>query len=142
MLDRPVAVHDRVGAEVDRGIEELLDQRAERVGLREPRKLVAELELVEDVLDVWREAVEIGLEVGLELLLARAGAEVAQGELRRVVEGLPGGLPKRRVLVRDPRLVERWPSSRGRPCLVGSSTASSRRRTVIGRITSRYLPRT
>ena len=27
-------------------------------------------------------------------------------------------------------------------CLVGSSTASKRRRTVIGRITSRYLPRT
>src|SRR5439155_19011418 len=27
-------------------------------------------------------------------------------------------------------------------CLVGSSTPSKRRRTIIGRITSRYLPRT
>jgi hypothetical protein len=74
VLDRAVAVQDRVGAQVDVGREELLDQRAERVGLREPRDLVAELEVLEDVLDVGREAVEVGLEVGLELLLAGAGA--------------------------------------------------------------------
>ena len=73
MLHRAVAVQHRVRAEVDRRVEELLDQRAERVGLREPRDLVAELEVVEDVLDVRREAVEVGLEVGLELLLAGAG---------------------------------------------------------------------
>ena len=74
------------------GVEELLDQRAERVGLREARDLVAELEVVEDVLHVGREAVEVGLEVGLELLLAAARLEVAQRELRGVVERLPGGL--------------------------------------------------
>jgi hypothetical protein len=44
--------------------------------------LVAELEVVEDILDVGREAIEVGLEVGLELLLAGAGLEVTQGELR------------------------------------------------------------
>ena len=95
MLDRAVAVQDRVGAEVDVGSRELLDQRAEGVGLREPRDLVAELEVVEDVLDVRREAVEVGLEVGLELLLAGAGLEVAQRELRGVVERLAGGLAQR-----------------------------------------------
>ena len=60
-------------AEVDRRVEELLDQVAEGVGLGERGNLVAELEVVEDVLDVGREAVEVGLEIGLELLLAGAG---------------------------------------------------------------------
>jgi hypothetical protein len=41
-------------------VEELLDQRAERVGLGEAGDLVAELEVVEDLLDVRREAVEVG----------------------------------------------------------------------------------
>ena len=77
------------------GDEQLLDQRAERIGLGEPRDLVAELELLEDVLHVGREAVEVGLEVGLELLLAGAGLEVAQRELGGVVEGLAGGLAQR-----------------------------------------------
>jgi hypothetical protein len=43
---------DRVRAQVDVRREELLDQRAQRVGLGETRDLVAELELLEDVLDV------------------------------------------------------------------------------------------
>ena len=49
VLHRAVAVQDRVGAQVDVGREEVLDQRPERVGLREPRDLVAELEVLEDV---------------------------------------------------------------------------------------------
>ena len=107
VLDRAVAVQHRLRAQVDVRREELLDQRAERVGLREARDLVAELEVLEDVLDVRREAVEVGLEVGLELLLAGAGPEVAQRELRGVVEGLAGRLPQGLVLVDDARLVER-----------------------------------
>ena len=100
-LSRPL------GAQIDVRGSELLDQRAERVRLREPRNLVSELEVVEDVLYVWREPVQIGLEICLELLLARAGLEVAQRELRRVVKRLAGRLPQRLVLVRDLRLVER-----------------------------------
>ena len=61
-----VGVHHRVGAQVDVGRGELLDQRAERVGLGEARDLVAELEAVEDVLHVGRETVEPGPEVGLQ----------------------------------------------------------------------------
>jgi hypothetical protein len=49
----------------------------------------------------------VRLEIGLELLLAGAGFQVAQRELRRVVERLAGGLSKRLVLVCDRRLVER-----------------------------------
>jgi hypothetical protein len=82
----------RVGAEVDVRRKQLLDQCAERVGLGEPRNLVSEFEVLEDVLHVRREAVEVGLEVGLELLLAGAGLEVAQREPGGVVEGLAGGL--------------------------------------------------
>ena len=106
VLDRAVAVADRVGAEVHVLRQELLDQRAERVGLRELRDQVAKLEVLQNVLDVRREAVEIGLEVGLELLLAGAGPEVAQRELRGVVERLTGGLSQRLVLLDDPGLVE------------------------------------
>ena len=45
LLDRAVAVEHRVGAQVDVGSRELLDQRAERVRLRQARDLVAELEV-------------------------------------------------------------------------------------------------
>ena len=97
----------RAGAgEVDVGVEELVDQRADGVGLGERRELVAELEVVEDVLDVGREAVEVVLEVGEQLLLAAAGLEIAQRELRRVVERLASGIAERGALLGDARLVE------------------------------------
>ena len=104
--ERSVAVVDGGGAYVDRGIEELLDERSERIALRETRDLVAEFEIVEDVLYIRRKAVEVRLEVGPELLLACARFEVAQGELGGVVEGLPGCLAQRKVLARDARLIQ------------------------------------
>ena len=54
-----VRVQHRLRAEVDRVVEELLDQAAEDVGLDQGGNLVAELELVEDFLDVGRKAVEV-----------------------------------------------------------------------------------
>ncbi len=107
MLHRAVAVQHGVRAQVNVRGEQLLDQRTQHVGPGEARDLVAELEVLEDLLDVGREAVEVGLEVGLELLLAGAGLEVTQRELRGVVERLPGGLAQRRVLMDDLRRVER-----------------------------------
>ena len=106
MPDRAVGVLDRGGAQVDVGRGELLDQRAESVGLREARHLVAKLEVLQDVLHVRGEAVEVGLEVGRELLAAGAGAQVAQGELRGVVEGLSRRLPQGRLLLDDAGLIE------------------------------------
>ena len=100
-------VVEPLGTEVDVRRQELLDQRAEGVSLGEARNLVAELEVVEDVLHVRREAVQIRLEVGLELLLAGAGLEVAQRELGRVVERLSGRLPKGLILVGNLGRVER-----------------------------------
>jgi len=69
-------VVDTGGREVDLGVDELADERAESVGLRERRELVAEFEVVEDVLNVGREPVEVIHEVGKQLLLAAAGLEV------------------------------------------------------------------
>ena len=69
-------------------------------------ELVAELEVLEDVLDVGREAVEIVLEIGEQLLLAAAGLQIAQRELRRVVERLARGIAERGALLGDARLVE------------------------------------
>ena len=106
MPDRAVGVLHRGRAEVDVGRGELLDQRAQGVGLREARDLVAELEVLQNVLHVRGEAVEVGLEVGRELLAARPGAQVAQGELRGVVEGLSRRLPQGRLLLDDAGLVE------------------------------------
>jgi hypothetical protein len=99
-------VVDARGREVDVRVEELVDQRAERVRLGERGQLVAELEVLQDVLDVGREAVEIVLEVGEQLLLAAARPEIAQRELRGVVEGLAGGVAERGALLGDVRVVE------------------------------------
>ena len=107
VADGAVGVHHGVGAQVDVGRGELLDERAERVGAGEAGDLVAELEAVEDVLHVGREAVEPGPEVGFELLAGGAGAEIAQGEPGGVVEGLGGGLAEGGVLPDDAGLVER-----------------------------------
>jgi hypothetical protein len=79
VLARAVAVEDGLGLRLMSG------RGTSRSACRARRPwrawdLVAELEVLEDVLDVGREAVEVGLEVGLELLLAGAGLEVAQGE--------------------------------------------------------------
>jgi hypothetical protein len=111
--------------EVDVGVEELVDQRADGVGPGQRLQLVAELEVVEDVLDVGREAVEVVLEVGQQSLLAAARLEVAQRELRGVVEGLAGGIAERGALLGDARLVEHlawcrapsaWSARAPRPC--------------------------
>ena len=68
--------------------------------------LIAELELVQNLLNIRGEAIEISLEVRLQLLPARAGCEVSQAELRGVVERFPGGLAQRGVLIGNASLVE------------------------------------
>ena len=100
-------VADRIRAEVDVLVEELLDELAQRVGLGEAGNLVAKLEVVQDVLHVRREAVEVGLEVVLELLLGGAGLEVAEQKRRGIVERLPGGGAEGVVLVGDLLAIER-----------------------------------
>ena len=106
MPDRAVGVDHRSRTQVDVGRGELFDQGTQGVGLGEARDLVAELEVLEDVLDSRREAVEVVLEVGSELLAAGAGTEVVEGELRGVVERLAGRLTERFLLLDDPLLVE------------------------------------
>ena len=71
-------VPHRPGAEIDAAGEKFFKQVAEDVGLDQGRDLIAELERVEDFLNIGREAVQIGFKVGLELLPG-AVFEVAQG---------------------------------------------------------------
>ena len=102
--DVAVLVEHGVGTEVDVVGGELLDEAAQDVGLDQRRDLVAKLEFFQNLLDVGRKAVQVGLEVGLELLLLGPGPEVLQGERRDVVEGVPGGSgTARRVCWRCPR---------------------------------------
>ncbi len=89
---RVVVDHGR--RKVDVGIEKLVDQRADGVGLG----------VFEDVMDVRREAVEVILEVGKELLLAAARFEVTDGEFRGVVEGVTRRPAERGPLLGDARL--------------------------------------
>ena len=93
VLDGAVGILHRIGAQVDVGCGQFLDQRAERVGFGEARDLVVEFEVFEDVLDVGREAVQVCLEVRPKLLLSGAGFQVPQGERGRVVEGVLRGGP-------------------------------------------------
>ena len=107
MAYRAVGVHHRIGAQVDVRGGELLDERAQGVGPGEPGDLVSELEAIEDVLHVRGKSVEVRFEVGPQLLAARASSQVAQGELRRVVERLSRCCSQCFVLVDDARRVER-----------------------------------
>ena len=75
-----ILIQDGLRAEIDPGIQELADEMAEDVGLDQRRDLVAELEFVEDLLDVGGKAVQIRLEVGLELLMLGAVLQIAQRE--------------------------------------------------------------
>ena len=109
VLDRPVGVPDRIGAQVDIRRGELLDQGAQGVGPGEPRDLVAELEVLKDVLHARREAVEVVLEVGHELLAIGPGPQLAHRELRGVVESLARGLSQRLILLHNTGLVKRGP---------------------------------
>ena len=99
-------VADRVRAEVDVLVEELLDELPQSVGLREAGNLVAELEVDQDVLHVGREAIEVSLEVVLELLLGGAGLQVAEQERRGVVERLARCGAQGVVLVGDLLAIE------------------------------------
>ena len=58
---------------------ELLDQGAQGVGAAQTRDLVAELEVVEDVLHVGRERVEVRMEVGGQLLAVGRGRSGRSG---------------------------------------------------------------
>ena len=74
--DRSVCVEDRIGTQVHVRREELLDQCAQRVRLGQTGNLVPELEVLEDVLDVRREALKVRFKVSPELLLAGPGPEI------------------------------------------------------------------
>ena len=103
---RAVGVQDRFGTEVYLGRQEPADDVAQHVGCGEPGDLVAELELLEDVLDVGREAVQVGVEVVPELLLSCPGGEVLELEGGGIVEGLASSLFDDCGLVLDSDVVQ------------------------------------
>src|SRR5262245_58288456 len=74
---RTIDVEYRLGTKVDRVVEKLLDQAAEDVGFDQCGDLVAEFKFIEDLLNIGREAVKIGLEIGLELLCPSTATQVA-----------------------------------------------------------------
>ena len=109
--------------------------------LDQPGNLVAELELLQDLLDVGREAVEVRFEVGPEPLLLADRSQVAEPEGGCVIEGLAGRLAQRLASWLVIPAASICSFMRSTASFVGSRTASRRRMTVMGRMTSRYLPR-
>ncbi len=61
---------------------------------------------IKDVLNVLREAVQVVLKVGEQLLLAATGFEIAKGKLGSVVERLARGRRESGALFGDASLVE------------------------------------
>ncbi len=103
---RSIVVEDGPGAEINIRIKELLNQSANGVGLRERRQLVTKFEVLEDVLDILREAIEIVVEIRKELLLTGPCPEVAQIKLGGIVKGLTRSGAQRGFLFRDAGFVE------------------------------------
>ena len=89
----------RLRRQVHIGRREPGHQLRQCVNPRERVELVAELELVDDLDDVGRKAVKVGLEVCLQLLALVCGRQVGQAEPRGIVEGLPRGGTKGTALV-------------------------------------------
>ena len=107
MAHRAVGIHHGIRAQIDGGGGELLDQGPQGVGFGEAGELVAELEVVEDILNVWGEAVQVGLEIGFELLPAGLGPQAVKGEFGGVVEGLFRRLSEWGVLAADAVFVQK-----------------------------------
>ena len=87
--DSAVGIKNRGRGEVDAVVQELLNQAAQNVGIHKGLDLVTELELVQDLLDVWGEAVQVRLEVGLSCLDLGTRLEVAERVGRRVKNAWP-----------------------------------------------------
>ena len=98
-----LGVVDDVGVEVDGG--EFLGDQIEQVGLGEPVDLDGELEALENVADVGREALHIGRQVLAHVVLV--ADELLQVEGGRVVEALPGLAQEERLRVEPGLLLVR-----------------------------------
>ena len=106
VLDCPVGLAHLLRSQVHVRRSQLLDKRPQRVRLGQARHLVTELEVVDDLLDVGREAVQIRLEVRPKPLLAGPRLQVLHRKRRRVVERLACRGPQSAVLVGDTGVVQ------------------------------------
>ena len=95
----PFVVQDRLDAEIDGTVGELIDDGAQAFGIGQVVHLLAKTELVDDILHILAVAVEILDEVHLEALGIDLGLELFHREARSVAEGIAGDLEEDRLLV-------------------------------------------
>ena len=135
--DEPhLLVRHRARVQVD--VAELGDDEVEDVRLAHLLDLVLELEEVEDVAYVRREALDVADEVLLDVV--GVALELLEVERRVVVEALAGGLVKPLVqgLAFDLAALQPRRAPPGPWLWYAARTQSNRRSTVIGSITRSY----
>ena len=101
-------VVDASGRQINVGVEKLVDQRAQGIGLGQGGELVAELEVLDDVQHVGREAVEVVLKIGQQLLRVAARLQVAQGEAGSVVKSLARRVAQGSALLGNTSVVQHF----------------------------------
>ena len=100
-----ILVH-RIRAEVDVRRYKFFNDCAENVCLDHGVDLIAELELLQNLLHIRRETVQIGFKIRFQGLLLRTAGKVAQTERRRIAKSLSRRIAQRRPLVIDTGLVQ------------------------------------
>ncbi len=133
-LDAAVGILHWQRREIDLGVEEVVDQVAQDVGIHQLLDLGGEVELGEDFLHVRREAVQVCNEVIAQPLPRRAGLQLGQGELRDVVERLACCHAQRAVLLGAVTSALLWELSRH--VLVWYFATLSQIGTVYGSLTT------
>ena len=92
MVIKPGQIPILLRTQVDILADEFLDNCAENVGFNHRIDLIAELELVQNLLHIRGESVQICLKVRLQFLCRRAACQIAQTEGRCITECLTGSI--------------------------------------------------
>jgi hypothetical protein len=83
-------VKDWIGAQVDFGRDKLFNYSTKYISFQHGRDFIPKFKFKKDFLNIRREAVKIGVEIGSEFCLSGTGGKVAEIEERRITKGLTG----------------------------------------------------
>ena len=97
---------NRIRAEVDFLRHKFFNDCAQNIGFDHCVNLVSELELLQNLLYIWRKTVQVCGEIGFELLLLGAGRQITQTEGRSVAKRLSCSYTQCLRLIGNPRSIQ------------------------------------